>query len=595
MEVSAARSPIPLRQKTFAVFVYLLRHRDRVVSRKELLEEVWPGTVVTENSVAQCINELRNVLGDDAREPVFIRTVGRSGYRFVAAVEEVPEEEPVSVSAVPEPGATTAVARPARVPRLAWVAAAVALFGAGLTIRVSAGGNAAGPSLASEASALSLTSNIRAARAYASGVELSRQYHVKEAVDQFEEALRLDPGFTMARARLGYVYSVRWLAEDRGKPYLEAAYAARDRLNDLNRLYILAWYDQANHDYEGTIRDLRELTTRFPRETEAREELGRVLLGENRFQEAGLQLEEAARTEPASPQVHNFLCALFMATHQFSRAIEEANRMVNLSPGEVNSQDTLGMAYEAAGDFEQAERTYRQILTQQPKFEVARIHLGNALYRMGRWREAQAELERYIADAPSDAERQWGAEELATIALARGDATEVLRLGGSEPPDGYHDQEILLALQQGDLSKADRLLATRVEHADRGQHANQRFVLTVRGERALAAHDPATAIDLLKKAVAERTPLYATEWYEDSLADAYLRLGRYGEAIAEYRRILAIYPRLASAWRGLATAYRATHQDNLARSAREEMLKIWCNADPDLPLLAKVAGSSEAR
>ena len=99
----------------------------------------------------------------------------------------------------------------------------------------------------------------------------------------------------------------------------------------------------------------------------------------------------------------------------------------------------------------------------------------------------------------------------------------------------------------------------------------------------------------MKKAVAERTPLYATEWYEDSLADAYLRLGRYGEAIAEYRRILAIYPRLASAWRGLATAYRATHQENLARSAREDMLKIWRNADPDLALLAEVASSSEAR
>jgi DNA-binding winged helix-turn-helix (wHTH) protein/Tol biopolymer transport system component len=70
----------------------------QTVSRDELLEQAWPGVVVSDNSVSQAIASLRKAFGDDSRDPRFIRTVARKGYQLVASVEvalDVPFEEPI--------------------------------------------------------------------------------------------------------------------------------------------------------------------------------------------------------------------------------------------------------------------------------------------------------------------------------------------------------------------------------------------------------------------------------------------------------------------------------------------------------------------
>jgi tetratricopeptide (TPR) repeat protein len=90
------------------------------------------------------------------------------------------------------------------------------------------------------------------------------------------------------------------------------------------------------------------------------------------------------------------------------------------------------------------------------------------------------------------------------------------------------------------------------------------------------------SIPLFRQAVAQRTPLYSIDWYEDSLAQAWLRLGRYPEAIAEFRRILSIYPRLALTWYGLAQALFAQGDEQQGRQAFAKVAEIWAQADPGL-------------
>jgi len=78
-----------LRSKTFQVLVYLLEQRHRLVSKDELIERVWAGTAVSDNTLEHCLAEIRKILGDDSRNPRFIKTVPRAGYRFIAQVEEI--------------------------------------------------------------------------------------------------------------------------------------------------------------------------------------------------------------------------------------------------------------------------------------------------------------------------------------------------------------------------------------------------------------------------------------------------------------------------------------------------------------------------
>jgi adenylate cyclase len=90
------------------VLVHLAANPERVVSKEELLTVVWGGAFVEEGALAQAIHSLRKALGDDARQPRFIQTVPKRGYRLVAGVESVgeaarerDEEYPVTLPEIP--------------------------------------------------------------------------------------------------------------------------------------------------------------------------------------------------------------------------------------------------------------------------------------------------------------------------------------------------------------------------------------------------------------------------------------------------------------------------------------------------------------
>ncbi|MEH6570541.1 MAG: transcriptional regulator [Halioglobus sp.] len=80
-----AGADIPLRPKTFEVLNYLVRHAGLLVSKVDLHTAVWPDVVVTDDSLTQCLIEIRKALGDDSRE--MIRTVRGRGYLFDLPVD----------------------------------------------------------------------------------------------------------------------------------------------------------------------------------------------------------------------------------------------------------------------------------------------------------------------------------------------------------------------------------------------------------------------------------------------------------------------------------------------------------------------------
>lgn len=77
---------IPLTPKAFDLLVLLLEAQPRVVPKAELHKRLWPGTFVSESSLASLINGLRAVIGDNPKNPRLIRTVHRVGYAFAGPV-----------------------------------------------------------------------------------------------------------------------------------------------------------------------------------------------------------------------------------------------------------------------------------------------------------------------------------------------------------------------------------------------------------------------------------------------------------------------------------------------------------------------------
>jgi DNA-binding winged helix-turn-helix (wHTH) protein len=75
-----------LSPKALEMLAILIRNRSRAVPKRELLDELWPSTFVEETNLASLAAEIRRALGDSAREPAFVRTMHRFGYRFVGDV-----------------------------------------------------------------------------------------------------------------------------------------------------------------------------------------------------------------------------------------------------------------------------------------------------------------------------------------------------------------------------------------------------------------------------------------------------------------------------------------------------------------------------
>lgn len=98
------REEIELPPRPFTLLRYFLERPGRLVLKEEILEALWPGTYVSEGVLKTHVNEVRRALGDDAREPRYLATVHRRGYRFICDVLVEPESEttPAALTA-PEP------------------------------------------------------------------------------------------------------------------------------------------------------------------------------------------------------------------------------------------------------------------------------------------------------------------------------------------------------------------------------------------------------------------------------------------------------------------------------------------------------------
>src|SRR5215472_1580501 len=84
----AGEERIRLTPKAFDVLRFLVERAERVVTQQEILDALWPQTYVNPEVVKKYVLEIRKVLGDPRDKPIFIQTVHKRGYQFVACVRD---------------------------------------------------------------------------------------------------------------------------------------------------------------------------------------------------------------------------------------------------------------------------------------------------------------------------------------------------------------------------------------------------------------------------------------------------------------------------------------------------------------------------
>lgn len=94
LELRRDGTVVPLKPRHCDALLFFVKSGGRFLSKEELIEALWPNTIVEENNLAQCVSVLRKALGNGEGNQRFIETVPGRGYRFVTAVREVSREEP---------------------------------------------------------------------------------------------------------------------------------------------------------------------------------------------------------------------------------------------------------------------------------------------------------------------------------------------------------------------------------------------------------------------------------------------------------------------------------------------------------------------
>ena len=79
---------ISLTPRAFGVLRYLVEHAGRLVTQNELLEALWPDTFVQPEVIKSHVLDIRTALGDRPKDPQFIETLPRRGYRFIAPIKD---------------------------------------------------------------------------------------------------------------------------------------------------------------------------------------------------------------------------------------------------------------------------------------------------------------------------------------------------------------------------------------------------------------------------------------------------------------------------------------------------------------------------
>jgi len=247
---------VQLPAKALDALVVLIQHRGEVVTKDELMKAVWPDAFVEEGNLSQSIHVLRRALGESVEEHRYIVTVPGRGYRFVAVVREISETD------------NGPFPKPVLIPNTqTWVEKLFLWFRANLKflkrwiILLAVTGLVLGLALVKSLPSIARSYNNR-------GFQLQQRGKIKAAIENYQRAIRLNPGYAEAHYNLADAYEKIPDYDKALEEYqraINADFMFYQAYNNLSRLYILR-----RGDYGAALRLLDRAMNLKPQEPSVR-------------------------------------------------------------------------------------------------------------------------------------------------------------------------------------------------------------------------------------------------------------------------------------------------------------------------------------
>jgi eukaryotic-like serine/threonine-protein kinase len=447
------------------------------------------------------------------------------------------------------------------------------------------------------------TSSLEALQAYSLARKMMGANDFAGSIPILQRAIALDPNFAMAYAVLGTSYT------DIGEPALAAvqgqkAYELRDRVSERERFYIDSHYyqyvlgdlDKSTQTYEIWARD-------YPRDEVPPTNLGFIDGATGQYGKGLAESQAAFRLNPSGLNYSNLVGA-FEVLNRFdeARALAEEAQAKKLDSGFLRAS-LYQLAFVGGDTSAMAE----QVAWAAGKPGIEDVMLGLAADTAGYsgdLRKAEQLSQRAQASAEQAGEKETAAEYEAEAGLR-----EAL-FGNSSHGERYADAALKLSNGRdvqflaglafafaGDKSKAQAIVDDYQKRFPTDTIVKFNYLPTIEGEIAVIRRDPSKALEELAPSASYALGQTGSAGVIVALYPTYVqaeayRAAKQGEqAAAEYQRILdhrgAVVncPIGALAHLGLGRAYSLAGQTAQARTAYQDFLALWKNADPDIPIL----------
>ena len=449
------------------------------------------------------------------------------------------------------------------------------------------------------------TPSFEALKAYSVGLKTLREKGNAAAIPFYKRAIELDPAFAVAYANLGISY--RNLGETGlAGENIQKAYELRDRVSEREKFRISAYYyayvtgelEKANQTYE------------LWKEAYPRDYVPPANLGDNygflgQYEKAVAETGEALRLNPDSAVPYGNLMGFYALLNRLDEAQATFQQaMAHKLEDPFLNEELYGVAF-LRGDTVEMQRQMALTAGKAGAEDVLLSYQSDTEAFSGRLGIARDFSRRAVESAKRADEKETAAEwqtnaalreaEFGNIAQARNETASALALASTR------DVRILAALalaRAGDSDRAQKM-ADELER----QNPHNTVIVGYWLPAILAAieinrHDPAKAVELLQAANPYELgiPLPKVEFggflYPAYVrGQAYLFLHQGNEAAAEFQKFLdhrglvANCPLGTLAHLGLARAYAMLGDTTKARTAYQDFLTLWKDADSDIPIL----------
>jgi serine/threonine protein kinase len=441
------------------------------------------------------------------------------------------------------------------------------------------------------------TSSLEALKAYSGGVQARREKGDSAAAPFFQQAFTLDPNFAMAYAVFGQI-SANLGDSALAAEYTQKAYDLRDRTSEVEKFYIEShYYDNVAGDKRKANQVYELWAQTYPRDAIPDNNLavGEGLLGQ--WAKALPKALEGMRLDPNDSIMHFAVARSYMALDRFDEAKATMNEAV--AKGIDSSNLHVGLYRVAFLQNDTAAMAREIDLLSQSTPEAAILALkeqANSEAYVGHFEKAQALFHRAAeAEKGRDAKEQAATSllDLARIlaeagdaAGARKEAAAALELAQSKNVKSLAARVFARA---GDAVRAESMLNELAKDNPSDTLINDVILPEGRAAIAMDRNDPGKAVELLQPALPYDLSVPLLLPYERG--QAYLLEHKGNEAAAEFQKLLdhrgivlnTIFGSLAHLQ--VARAYELSGDTAKARTAYQDFLALWKDADPDIPAL----------